>query len=217
MDVISEVGDWYMGMYSRLIFPRLLELSMSGQELSRYRQALLASVRGEVLEIGFGTGLNMPYYGDGVTALTAIDPNEGMAAIATPRIQSSMVNVNLQTANAESLPMPAERFDAVVCTWTLCSIPHIEQALAEVYRVLKPGGQFFFIEHGLSPERGVGSWQRRVTPLQRRIADGCHLDRPMANLIKDVFPQVEWREFYATSLPKLIGYFYQGVATKSPL
>ena len=83
--------------------------------------------------------------------------------------------------------------------------------------MLKPGGQFFFIDHGLSPDRSGGSWQRRVTPVQRRIADGCHLDRPMANLIKDVFPQVELREFYATSLPKLIGYFYQGVATKSPL
>lgn len=206
-----------MGIYSRLIFPRLLDLSMSGKELSRYRQSLLASVCGEVLEIGFGTGLNMPYYGDGVTSLTAIDPNEGMTEIATSRIQSSTVKVDLQTANAEALPMSAESFDAVVCTWTLCSIPNIAQALTEVCRVLKPGGKFFFIEHGLSPDRGVGTWQRRVTPLQRRIADGCHLDRPMASLIEAVFAQVELKEFYANDLPKLIGYFYQGVATKSRL
>lgn len=203
-----------MGIYSRLIFPRLLELSMSGQELSRYRQSLLESVRGEVLEIGFGTGLNVPYYGDGVVSLTAIDPNEGMAAIANPRIQTSTVPINLQTAKAEALPMAADSFDAVVCTWTLCSIPNIEQALAEVYRVLKPGGKLFFIEHGLSPESGVGTWQRRLTPIQRRIADGCHLDHPMASLVRSVFEQVALDEFYATSLPKVIGYFYQGVATK---
>lgn len=203
-----------MGIYSRLIFPRLLDLSMSGQELSRYRQSLLKSVAGEVLEIGFGTGLNVPYYGDGVTSVTAIDPNEGMAAIANPRIQTSTIQVNLQTARAEALPMAADSFDAVVCTWTLCSIPNIEQALAEVYRVLKPGGKFFFIEHGLSPESGVGTWQRRLTPLQCRVADGCHLDRPMASLVRSVFGQVAIDEFYATSLPKVIGYFYQGVATK---
>lgn len=203
-----------MGIYSRLIFPRLLDLTMSGQELSHYRQSLLESVQGEVLEIGVGTGLNLPYYGNGVTALTAIDPNQGMAAIATPRIQSSPLKITLKTASAEALPMDAESFDAVVCTWTLCSIPQIDQALAEVYRVLKPGGKFFFIEHGLSPEAGISAWQRRVTPLQKRFADGCHLDRPMVHLIQQVFDQVDWDEFYARALPKLLGYFYQGVATK---
>ena len=203
-----------MGIYSRLIFPRLLDLTMSGRELNSYRRSLLQSVAGQVLEIGFGTGLNVPYYGDGVTALTAIDPNEGMAAIATPRMQASTINITLQTARAESLPMAAEYFDAVVCTWTLCSIPNIEIALKEICRVLKPRGKFFFIEHGLSPDPGVGAWQRRITPLQRRIADGCHLDRPMASLIEAVFDQVESQEFYATDLPKLIGYFYQGIATK---
>ncbi|MEM8610528.1 MAG: class I SAM-dependent methyltransferase [Cyanobacteria bacterium P01_H01_bin.105] len=203
-----------MGLYSRLIFPRLLDLTMSGQELNGYRQSLLESVKGEVLEIGFGTGLNVPYYGEAVTSLTAIDPNEGMAKLSTPRIQASTVDISLQIANAESLPMAADRFDAVVCTWTLCSIPNINRALAEVYRVLKPGGQFFFIEHGLSADPGVGNWQRRMTPIQRRIADGCHLDRPMASLVEAVFDHVELNEFYAIDLPKIIGYFYRGVAKK---
>ena len=206
-----------MGIYSRLIFPRLLDISMSGRELGRYRQSLLESVRGNVLEVGFGTGLNVPYYGDGVTAVTAIDPDQGMTPLATPRIQSSKVKITLQTASAEMLPMSAEAFDAVVCTWTLCSIPNLDAALAEIYRVLKPGGKFFFIEHGLSSEPGVGTWQRRITPLQRRIADGCHLDRPMASLIEAVFDQLEWDEFYADNLPKLLGYFYKGIATKSHL
>ncbi|MEO0349017.1 MAG: class I SAM-dependent methyltransferase [Cyanobacteria bacterium P01_A01_bin.15] len=203
-----------MGFYSRLIFPRLLDLTMSGSEMGRYRQSLLASVEGQVLEIGFGTGLNLPYYGDGVATLTAIDPNEGMAAIAAPRIQTAAMDITLKTASAEALPMPDASFDAVVCTWTLCSIPNIQRALTEVYRVLKPGGKFFFIEHGLSCEPGVGRWQRRITPLQRRLADGCHLDRPMASLIEAVFDQVDVDEFYATDLPKLMGYFYRGVATK---
>ena len=111
--------------------------------------------------------------------------------------------------------MAADKFDAVVCTWTLCSIPNISQALSEVYRVLKPGGQFFFIEHGLSVEPGVGRWQQWITPLQRRVADGCHLDRPIAQLVQTVFDQVELKEFYATDLPKILGYFYRGVATKA--
>ena len=203
-----------MGIYSRLIFPRLLDLSMSGRELSRYRQALLQSVEGAVLEIGFGTGLNVPHYGERVRSLTAIDPNEGMTAIATSRIQSARFDITLKQASAEALPFEADTFDSVVCTWTLCSIPNVEQALIEVYRVLKPGGQFFFIEHGLSTEQGVGAWQRRITPLQRRIADGCHLDRPMDRLVKAVFTQVDWEEFYASDLPKVLGYFYKGVALK---
>ncbi|MGD1854217.1 MAG: class I SAM-dependent methyltransferase [Leptolyngbyaceae cyanobacterium] len=203
-----------MGLYSRLIFPRLLDLTMSGQELSQYRHSLLQSVRGNVLEIGFGTGLNIPHYGEGVTAITAIDPNEGMAAIAASRVDSSAIPITLKTASAEALPMDTAVFDAVVCTWTLCSIPNIEQALSEAYRVLKPGGKFFFIEHGLSPEQGVSTWQRWITPFQRRVADGCHLDRPMDALVKTVFEHVEIDTFYATDLPKVMGYFYQGVAIK---
>ena len=203
-----------MGLYSRIVFPRLLDLTMSGQEFNGYRQSLLQSVKGQVLEIGFGTGLNVSYYSDEVIALTAIDPNEGMAAIAKPRIQNSPVDITLKTASAEALPMATESFDAVVCTWTLCSIPNVEKALMEVYRVLRPGGKFFFIEHGLSPEHGVGTWQRRITPLQRRIADGCRLDQPMATLVKAVFDQMECEAFYSKDLPKLIGYFYKGIATK---
>ena len=203
-----------MGLYSRLIFPRLLDLTMSGQALSQYRHSLLQSVRGNVLEIGFGTGLNIPHYGEGVTAITAIDPNEGMAAIAASRVDSSAIPITLKTASAEALPMDTAVFDAVVCTWTLCSIPNIEQALSEAYRVLKPGGKFFFIEHGLSPEQGVSTWQRWITPFQRRVADGCHLDRPMDALVKTVFEHVEIDTFYATDLPKVMGYFYQGVAIK---
>jgi ubiquinone/menaquinone biosynthesis C-methylase UbiE len=204
-----------MGIYSRLIFPRLLELSMSSKSLTAYRQQLLEAVSGDVLEIGFGTGLNLPHYPEAVTSLTTLDPNEGMGAIAQKRIDHSPIPVQTQLISGENLPMPEASFDNVVCTWTLCSIPNAPQALAEAYRVLKPGGKFFFIEHGLSDEAGIQTWQNRLTPIQRVVADGCHLNRKIDALIRDVFDQVEVESFYAPDLPKIMGYFYRGVATKA--
>ncbi|PZO22232.1 MAG: SAM-dependent methyltransferase [Leptolyngbya foveolarum] len=203
-----------MGLYSQLIFPRLLELSMSSESMTSYRQRLLSEVSGDVLEIGFGTGLNLPHYPDTVTSLTTVDPNEGMSAIAQKRIDTSPIPVKTQAISGEQLPMPDASFDNVVCTWTLCSIPNVEQALREAYRVLKPGGKFFFIEHGLSDERGIQRLQNWVTPVQKVVADGCHLNRKIDELLSNVFDQVKSEEFYADDLPKIMGYFYRGVAIK---
>ncbi len=203
-----------MGIYSRLIFPRLLELSMSSESMTAYRRELLKDVRGEVLEIGFGTGLNLPHYPAAVTSLTTLDPNEGMGAIAQKRIDASPIPVQTKLIGGENLPMADESFDNVVCTWTLCSIPDAHQALSEAYRVLKPSGQFFFIEHGLSTEPEIQVWQNRLTPIQRVIADGCHLNRKIDELVRAVFDELSVEEFYAPDLPKVGGYFYRGVATK---
>jgi ubiquinone/menaquinone biosynthesis C-methylase UbiE len=213
-----------MGIYSRLIFPRLLEMSMSSGAMESYRQQLLQNVQGDVLEIGFGTGLNLPHYPaycatgpsgpTGVRSLTAVEPNGGMSAIAQKRIDASSIPVTTQQLGGENLPMPDASFDSVVCTWTLCSIPHASKALAEAYRVLKPGGKFFFIEHGLSDELGIQTWQNRLTPIQRVVADGCHLNRKMDELVRSVFDEVEVETFYAPDLPKVVGYFYRGVAVK---
>ncbi|MGD1865236.1 MAG: class I SAM-dependent methyltransferase [Phormidesmis sp.] len=203
-----------MGIYSRVIFPRLLELTMQGESMSEYRRQLLSEVSGDVLEIGFGTGLNLPYYSAAVTSLTTIDPNEGMGAIAQKRITECPIPVQVKTLSGENLSMPDASFDNVVCTWTLCSIPNVEKALREAYRVLKPGGRFFFIEHGLSNEPGIQSWQDRITPIQRVIADGCHLNRKIDELVRAAFDQIEVKEFYSADLPKVMGYFYQGVASK---
>jgi ubiquinone/menaquinone biosynthesis C-methylase UbiE len=203
-----------MGIYSRVIFPRLLELTMSSDAMTTYRQQLLQKVRGNVLEIGFGTGLNLPHYPAGISALTAVEPNGGMGAIAQKRIAASPIPVTTQQLSGENLPMPDVSFDSVVCTWTLCSIADAPKALAEAYRVLKPGGKFFFIEHGLSEEPSIQTWQNRITPIQRVVADGCHLNRKMDALVKAVFDEVEIEEFYAPDLPKVMGYFYRGVATK---
>lgn len=188
---------------------------MSSESMTAYRKQLLSEVSGNVLEIGFGTGLNLPHYPQAVTSLTTIDPNEGMGAIAKKRIDSSPIPVTTQALSGENLPMANDSFDSVVCTWTLCSIPNAEQALKEAYRVLKPGGKFFFIEHGLSSEAGTQRWQNRLTPIQRVVADGCHLNRKIDALVESVFDVVKVREFYAPNLPKVMGYFYQGIGVKA--
>jgi ubiquinone/menaquinone biosynthesis C-methylase UbiE len=203
-----------MGFYSQVIFPRLMDWSMSTSELTPYRQAALAEVSGHVLEIGFGTGLNLPYYPPEVRQVTTIDVNPGMQKLAAKRIHQSSLQVTYAVLNGEHLPMPDGTFDSVVSTWTLCSILNVEQALQEIYRVLKPGGKFFFVEHGLSHEPTIQTWQHRLTPIQKIIGDGCHLDRNIQELVQQRFEILDLQTSYAKGLPKTIGYFYQGVAIK---
>lgn len=204
-----------MGFYSRRILPYLLDWSMSDQSLIKYRQDVLASVQGEVLEIGFGTGLNLSYYPEDLDKIIAIDANPGVNALVQKRIQASSITVDYRVLNGENLPMADNTFDSVVSTWTLCSIANVKQALKEIYRVLKPGGQFFFVEHGLSNEPKVQVWQNRLTPLQKIIADGCHLNRNVRQLVENQFNSVILEESYADKIPKIMGYLYKGVATKT--
>lgn len=204
-----------MNLYSQFILPRLLDWSMSDASLSHYRQEVLAQVSGETLEIGFGTGLNLPYYPKHIQKLTTVDANPGMNALALKRIQASDITVEHHVLNGENLPFPDQSFDSVVCTWTLCSIANVKQALQEIYRVLKPGGRFFFIEHGLSDNPKVEVWQNRLTPVQKVIADGCHLNRDIKRLIESQFSQVRVEQFQEKNLPAIMGYLYKGVAVKT--
>jgi ubiquinone/menaquinone biosynthesis C-methylase UbiE len=206
--------NYPMNLYSRYLFPRLMDRMMDDNKLTHYRRQLLANVTGETLEIGFGTGLNLPYYPHSVQKLTAIDANPGMTALAQKRLQASTLTVDYRVLNGETLPIADATFDSVVSTWTLCSIANVTQALQEIYRVLKPNGRFFFIEHGLSNDPKVQVWQHRLTPIQKVIADGCHLDRDIHLIISAQFPNVTLQQFVETSLPKLGGYFYTGVAIK---
>ena len=203
-----------MGLYSNLIFPYCIDFTMSGSDLSEYRQQLLADVSGDILEIGFGTGLNLPYYPDKVNKITTIDPNPGMRKRARSRIETSGITVDYKVLNGESIPMADASFDSVVCTWTLCSIREVDKAIAEVYRLLKPNGKFFFIEHGLSRDDNIRVWQNRLTPIQKIIADGCHLNREINAIVKRQFVNVTVEQFYAPKLPKIMGYMYKGVAIK---
>jgi len=203
-----------MGFYSQVILPRLLDWSLSDATLAQYRQALLADVQGEVLEIGFGTGLNLAYYPPHINKITVIDSNPGMNSLAKKRIRNSSKAVAHYVLSSESLPMAESSFDSVVSTWTLCSIANVEQALKEIYRVLKPGGKFFFVEHGLSDNPKVQTWQHRLTPIQKVIADGCHLDRNIEQIVKRQFNQVEIEQFTPDKMPELVTHLYRGIATK---
>ncbi|WP_193200041.1 class I SAM-dependent methyltransferase [Nostoc sp. MG11] len=206
-----------MWLYSQVIFPRLLDWSLSVPTLAKYRQELLADVTGEVLEIGFGTGLNLAYYPCSIHKITTVDMNPGMNALANKRISDSDIIVEQLLLSSENLPMSDNTFDSVVSTWTLCSIANVQQALQEVYRVLKPGGRFFFVEHGLSDKPSVQFWQHRLTPIQKVIADGCHLNRDIQKLLEQHFDHVELKQFTPENFSDLIAHLYLGCATKKAL
>ena len=204
-----------MGFYSRVIVPRLIDWSMSGPEFAKYRKQVLSRARGEVLEIGFGTGLNLPHYPRTVQKICTADPNPGMSSLALKKIKASAIPVEQHTMSSEQLPFDDGSFDTVVSTWTLCSIANVEQALKEIRRMLKPEGQFLFIEHGLSPDPKVQVWQHRLTPLQKKLADGCHFDRNIKQLIETQgFDFQNLEEFYVNGFPKYSGYMYQGSAIR---
>ena len=203
-----------MGFYSRHIFPYLLDWSLSDSTFNKYRQEVLAKVEGEVLEIGFGTGLNLSFYPDAINEIITVDNNPGVHKLAQKRIDKSSITVDHRILSGENLPMSDNSFDSVVSTWTLCSIEKVEQAVNEIHRVLKPGGKFFFIEHGLSNEPSIQTWQNRLNPIQNVIADGCNLNRNIRSIVQQQFSQVNVEEFYADKTPKFMGYMYKGVAVK---
>lgn len=204
-----------MGFYSRKILPYLLDWSLSDSSFTKYRQEVLAEVEGEILEIGFGTGLNLSYYPENIQKIITVDNNPGVHKLAQKRIEKSSITVDHKILSGEHLPMADNTFDSVVSTWTLCSIKKVEQALREIYRVLKPGGKFFFIEHGLSNEAEIQVWQNRLNPVQKVIGDGCHLNRNIRKIIEQQFNQVSLEEFYIEDTPNFLGYMYKGIATKT--
>jgi ubiquinone/menaquinone biosynthesis C-methylase UbiE len=158
----------------------------------------------------------MPYYPRAVGSVTAIDPNSGMVPFARSYSPEEKALVRWSIALAERLPFADMRFDTVVSTWTLCSIPNILLAIQELYRVLKPGGRFLFLEHGQSPDRSVRWWQDRLTPYWKHVGDGCHLNRPMASLIQAQSRDIpSMKTFYLPWVPKPFAYFYQGSAVKT--
>ena len=204
-----------VGFYSRHIFPRLCDFSLDRPLVAKHRRELLSGASGEVLEIGFGTGLNLPHYPKHVRRITTVDPNPGMHRKAEKRIEQTGIEVDQRLLSSEEIPFPDETFDTVVSTFTMCSIQHVDRAVGEVHRVLKTGGRFLFLEHGLSPEPSVQKWQRRLNGLERLLADNCHLDRNIRGLIEQQpFQSVKLAEFYLEKTPKTHGYIYRGEAKK---
>lgn len=200
-----------MSLYSRFLLPRLIDVAMRQKRVRERRARLVPKAHGAVLEVGIGSGLNLPYYTSGVQRLCAVDPSAELLAMARRNARRLRLDVELVQQSAERLPFADATFDSVLLTWTLCSIPDPAAALREIRRVLKPGGELFFIEHGLSRDPGVAAWQRRLTPLWRPLAGGCHLDRRMDALIGAAFGHVELQTFYLEG-PRLLTYMYEGCA-----
>jgi len=202
-----------MGFYADHVFPRLMDWGMGRRKFRQERQQALAPVQGAVLEIGFGTGLNLPHYPMAVTSLTALDPATLLPKKVARRISEGSLQVELVRLSAEALPFEDGRFDCVVSTWTLCTIPDAVAALREVGRVLKPGGKYVFLEHGRSDDARVARWQDFFNPLQQRLACGCNLNRPIDVLIRQAGLKLENLDrFLMPGIPRIAGEMYRGIA-----
>ena len=205
-----------MGFYSHHIFPYLLEWVSVNPAMEHCREIVLGDAVGNVLEIGFGTGRNLAHYSLDLVSLTGIDANAGMNRKAYSRIAQVPFTVKHHVMDAEKLTFDDGSFDTVVSTWTLCSISDVRCALKEVYRVLKPGGYFLFIEHGRSDEFVVRRWQDRLVPVFRVLGDGCHPNRDIRGLIESQNLRLtQLDRFYLKGVPKVGGYTYRGAARKS--
>jgi len=193
----------------------VLDVVMSSPMLRKPRDRALSPARGRILEIGFGTGMNLTHYPQTVKRIEAIDPDLDLDRVSMPRIAHASIEVDFHHLDAEHLPFEEARFDTVVSTFTLCSIPDVVHALGEVRRVLKPGGQFLFLEHGRSPDPAVARWQDRLNRAWRPVAGGCHLNRPMRELIVDAgFELGPVQNYYLKRAPKFVGYMTEGLARK---
>ena len=204
-----------MGWYGEHIFPHLMEWVMGGEEFQKQRSLVLARVNGTVLEIGFGTGLNLPHYPAALSSLHAIDPAHMLPRKIAERSTAIPFPLQIQRTSAETLPYNARSFNFVVSTWTLCTIPDPVKALLEVYRVLKPDGVFLFLEHGRSEDAKVAAWQDRFNPVQNIIGCGCNLNRKIDQIIAQAGLMIMTLDrFQMQSVPRLGGEMYRGAATR---
>ena len=205
-----------MGFYHDQILPRAIDRVCGLHSLDRLRSRVCEGLHGQVVELGFGSGLNVPFYPDRVTGVAAIEPADVGWKLAEKRVAASSVPVERSGLDGESLPLADASCDTALSTWTMCTIPDVEAALLEVRRVLKPGGTLHFVEHGLAPDESVRRWQHRLEPLQKRLAGGCHLTRPIVELLTDAgFDVVEVDEFYDRGTPKTLGADSLGVAVSA--
>lgn len=203
-----------MGFYDERVLPHVINLVMNTKQTRRIRSRVCADLEGDVLEIGFGTGHNLPYLPGGVTRLLAVEPAGRSVGLAADRIRSAAVPVEVVGLDGQRLPLGDASVDAVLCTWSLCTIPDPVAAVREAARVLRPGGSFHFVEHGLAPDEGVRRWQHRLDGLQRRIGGGCNLDRDIAGIVEAGGLRITTLDrYYGVGEPKPYAAMYEGVAT----
>ncbi len=201
-----------MSFYQEQILPHLIQMSMKQEHFEPYRRRAVSAARGHILEIGVGSGLNLPLY-EPRTQVVGLDPSTKLLSMAREAATDRAHSVELIEGSAEALPLPDHEFDTVVTTWTMCSIPNLPRALAEVRRVLKADGKLVFAEHGQAPEANVLRWQNALTPVWKRIGGGCHLNRPIDQLIAAAGFRIHDLKTGYMKGPKPMTFMYEGEAS----
>ena len=205
-----------MGVYARHVLPRIIDVACGTKTADPLRERVCAGLYGDVVEVGFGSGHNVPFYPAEVRSVAAVEPADLGWRLAAERVAASPVTITRSGLDGASLPFADDSFDAALSTWTLCTIPDVAGALAELRRVLRPGGALHFVEHGLAPDAEVARWQRRLEPVQKRLAGGCHLTREIVPLLETAgFEPGVVDAFYEEGAPKVLGADTLGVATVS--
>lgn len=205
-----------MGFYAKHVLPQIIEFAMKNKDVARLRAACVPQARGEVLEVGIGSGLNLPFYSPEVQRVYGVDPSLELQRMARKRAAERQFTAEFLLQGAEDpLPLGDESIDTVVMTWTLCSVANPAKVLQQVKRVLKPSGRFLFVEHGRSRDSRVAAWQDRLTPIWKRIGGGCHLNRQVDTLLESAgFQFTELQTFYIPG-PRPMTYMYQGIAKRN--
>ena len=206
-----------MPFWTDQVVPRFTDKMLGSREVMKLRRRAVDGLHGQVVEIGFGSGLNVPLYPPDVTTVYAVDPSLVARKLSADRVDASPATVEFVGLDGASIPLGDASVDAALSTFTLCTIPDVTSALSEVHRVLRPGGTFHFLEHGLCPEPGVARTQRRFNGIQQRLAGGCHLDRPIDALIDEAgfeFAELDHDQMPGPKFMLPWGYLYEGVATK---
>src|SRR5262245_2305488 len=200
-----------MGLYQDWVVPTLIDLSMRNKRLRPYRERVAGAAEGRVLDVGIGSGLNLPLYGQ-AREVFGVDPSSRLLARAQDQAQHTRVPVHLLEGSAERIPLADRSMDTVVMTWTGCSIPDIRAALREMRRVLTPGGRLLFVEHGRAPEPRVARWQERLDPFWVRFSGGCHLSRKIDDLLSEAGFRIEEVKTRYIPVPKITAFLYEGAA-----
>jgi SAM-dependent methyltransferase len=205
-----------MGVYGEQVLPRIIDAACNMKVARDQRRRVCEGLAGEVVEIGFGSGLNVPFYPPEVKRVAAVEPADVGWQLAGRRVGATTIPVERSGLDGQSLPFPDDSFDAALSTWTMCTIPDIDAALRELRRVLKPGGELHFVEHGLAPDEPVRRWQHRLEPIQKRLFGGCHLTRPTVELLRGAGFTIDRLDtYYEEGSPKFLGANSLGVA-RSP-